>query len=48
MTGEFSRVRGPVKYGRGSAAEPSIRGFEGKEESRGAVRSLQWGGREAR
>lgn len=41
MTGEFSWVRGSVKYGRGSAAQPSIRGFEGKEESGGVVRNPQ-------
>ena len=45
VTGEFSRVRGSVKYGRRSVAQPSIRGFEGKEERWGISSDA---GREAR
>lgn len=41
MTGEFSQVRGSVKYGIGPAAQPSIRGCEAKAESAGVVRDLQ-------
>lgn len=41
VTGEFSQVRGSVKYGIGPAAQPSIRGCEAKAESAGVVRDLQ-------